>query len=524
MRVPWPSLAPVLASASACAVALAIRPRTVDSAAHVFRAELFEREGVTLWSNAWYGGHHTVAYSLLFPPLAALLGPLVVGALEAVAATALFERVARRRWGAQAALWGSVWFGLGSSTFLFTGRLTFGLGVALGVASVVAELSGRRALAAVLAAACSLASPVAGLFLGIGAVAVFLAGERRRGLRLGVASVGPAVLVAYTFPEGGHEPFEPSTFWPLPLWLAGFVLVMPKRERVLRITAAVYLAAGVAWFLLETPMGGNAVRLGAIAGGPVLACAAAAAWPDSPRRRAALLAVMAGFALWQWSPAVRDTKKALEDPATQAAYYEPLTAELARRGAHLERTEIPFTRAHWEAAEVADRFLLARGWQRQLDIGRNPIFYAGGVLTAATYAAWLAENGVGYVALADAKPDYSAYRERALIERGLPYLRPVWESDHWRLFRVTIPHAMVVARGGAVMRLTEFDSDSFVLSVERPGSATVKVRWSHFWRARGGCVERDGEWTRVTTERPGRLRVAMAFSPVRVVSRGRRCA
>ena len=51
------------------------------------------------------------------------------------------------------------------------------------------------------------------------------------------------------------------------------------------------------------------------------------------------------------------------------------------------------------------------------------------MLNPLTYATWLAENGVRYVALPSAKPDYSSYKERALIETGLPYLRLCWQLE-----------------------------------------------------------------------------------------------
>jgi hypothetical protein len=121
------------------------------------------------------------------------------------------------------------------------------------------------------------------------------------------------------------------------------------------------------------------------------------------------------------------------------------------------------------------------------------------------------------------KPDYSSYHERALIEAGLPYLREVWHDDHWRLYRVTLPHAIVVPQGDAAMTLGSLGAQDFTIDVGRPGTAAVKVQWSQYWKAEGGCVERDGEWTRVTAKRPGRLRVAMSFSPERIVSHGRRC-
>jgi hypothetical protein len=210
----------------------------------------------------------------------------------------------------------------------------------------------------------------------------------------------------------------------------------------------------------------------------------------------------------------------------RSSYYKPLIDELQRRkdaGDEIRRIEIPFTRSHWEAAEVARYFPIARGWERQLDIPRNGIFY-GGVLNPTTYGTWLAEHGVSYVAVASVKPDYSSYRERALIETGLPYLREVWRDDHWRLYRVTLPHAIVVPQGGAQMKLLGLRAEDFTIDVQRPGTAAVKVQWSQYWKAYGGCVERDGEWTRVTARRPGRLRVAMSFSPERVFSHGPRCS
>ena len=74
---------------------LVLEPRPGDLAVHVFRAELFGREGFTIWNGHWYGGHHTPAYSVLSPPLAWLLGPRVLLIGSCVACAALFERLVR---------------------------------------------------------------------------------------------------------------------------------------------------------------------------------------------------------------------------------------------------------------------------------------------------------------------------------------------------------------------------------------------------------------------------------------------
>jgi hypothetical protein len=519
LRVDLERLAPVLAAALLAAVYLLIEPRTVDLAAHEFRAELFAREGFTLWNGQWYGGHHTVAYSVLFPPLAWLLGPPLVGALSAVAAAALFEPLARRQWG-ERARWGALWFGAGSATLLFTGRLPFALGVAFGLGALLALQRERRALAVSLAALCAVSSPVAGLFLALAGMAHLLAGARRDGAAIAGAALVPPVLLSVAFPEGGHEPFVFSAFAPLPMFAAACLWLLPREQRALRMGAALYGLAGIAAYVLDTPMGGNAVRLGALLGGPLLLCAVGFA--GSPRRRALLAVTFLALAFWQWSPAVRDVVKAIEDPSVEPGYYEPLLNFLAEHPGP-GRVEVPFTRGHWEAAEVAPEFALARGWQRQLDVGRNGLFYDG-VLNDVTYATWLAEHGVRYVALPSVKPDYSSYRERALVERGAPYLRPVEEVKHWRIYELTLPHPLVISDRDADIRLAQMGSDDFTLDVREPGSALVRVRFTPYWKAHGGCVERDGEWTRVTADRPGRLRVTTTFSPERVIFRGQRCS
>jgi hypothetical protein len=86
-----------------------------------------------------------------------------------------------------------------------------------------------------------------------------------------------------------------------------------------------------------------------------------------------------------------------------------------------------------------------------------------------------------------------------------------------------LPHAILIPRGDASMRLVSLGDEQLTVDVARPGEASVKVHWSPYWRAQGGCVERDGQWTRVIARRPGRLTMAIDFSLGRVFSHGRRC-
>jgi hypothetical protein len=512
-------IAPVLAAAAGAAAYLVLQPHNVDLAAHIYRTDLFGREGFTIWNGGWYAGHHTPAYSVLFPPLAWWLGLSVVGAASTIASAVLFEMLARAHWG-ERARWASIWLGFGTATLLFTGRLPFAMGVAVGLGSLVALQRRRPLLASVLAVACSLSSPIAGLFLVLASVSCALAARDRRRAALAVAAcaLAPPLALSLAFPEGGWEPFVLSAFIPVPLTAALAVLILPPRERVLRIGAALYGLAGTAAYFIHTPMGGNAMRLGALFAGPILLAAV------RPRRHLALFAVvLAALGYWQWTSAAHDFVKSQEDPSVKVRYYKPLVRFLDHAKGPPGRVEVVFTRGHWEASEIANHFPLARGWQRQLDLGRNGFFYAGGGLNRVTYGVWLAEHAVRFVAVGAGKPDYSAYTERGLIESGLPYLRMVWRSKNWRVYAVTLPHAMAVPDPGADMTVTRMGNDELRLRVRKPGGAVVRVSWTPYWRAFGGCVERAGDWTRVTARRPGTLRLAIDFSPERIIEHGRRC-
>jgi hypothetical protein len=174
------------------------------------------------------------------------------------------------------------------------------------------------------------------------------------------------------------------------------------------------------------------------------------------------------------------------------------------------RVEIPFTRAHWEARFVAPRVPMARGWLRQLDSKYNALFYDGS-LTAATYHTWLLERGITYVALPDVELDPSAVAEARLLRAGLPYLEPVWQDQHWRVWLVTDSTGLV--QGPA--RLTELGISSVAVTFQRPGMATVLVHFTPYWRLSEGkaCVFRAADgWTGILTESPGTVRLSARLS------------
>jgi hypothetical protein len=500
------------------------RPASADLAAQSFRADLFASHGFLLWNNDWYAGHYLPGYGVLFPPLGAALGPRLVGALAVVVAAGLFGALARYRHGDRARL-ATLWFGAGTAAILFSGRITFALGIAVGLGALLALQRRRPVLAAALAVLTVLASPVAGLFLALAGVAVMLAGDRRGGAAIAAAAAVSIGALSLAFPTGGDEPFVFTAFIGVPLFALAALLLLPPEERALRWGVAVYALASVAAFVVANPVGGNMARLGALAAGPVLALGL------SGRRPLALAVIALPLVYWQWVAPVRDLSQASGDRSVHASYYQPLLVQLEQRTRGLPvRVEVPPTRNRWEADYVAPRFPLARGWLRQLESGDFDLFTDGN-LTPAAYRSWLERRGVSYVAVSDAEPDYLSTDERDLISGGLPYLRLVWSDPHWRLYRVERSTGLVASAGdsrvaGGRNRLTSLGPAGFTLSAYDSGPFLVRVRYTRYWMVTTGdaCVQRDGDWTAVEVHHPGIVRVDARFSLGALIGRDRECS
>lgn len=520
-RVGLRRAAPAILAAALAAAYLIWSPVSVDLAVHLFRAKLFKAEGFGIWDDWWYAGHHTPGYSVLFPPVADLLGPQLAAAIAVVGTAALLEPLARRRYGQDAWL-GALWFALGAAADLYSGRLTFAFGLLPAVAAVLALSHGRRWLAGALCVVTALASPVAALFTALAGLAyaggrlVARGRPRARGITTGIAlalaSLAPIAVLAVLFPEGGTEPFAFSALWPILVIAALLLVTLPREARTLRAGVVLYAAGCVIAYAVPTPVGGNAVRLGALVAGPL---AALVLWP----RRVSVLAVAFLPLLYlQTQGAVRDVTE-IDASATTAAYYRPLLGYLSRQPAPPFRLEIPFTAGHWEAYRVAPDFPLARGWERQLDVKDNALFY-NGTLTASSYEQWLHRLAVRFVAVADTGLDYSARDEVALIDRGLPYLRLVWRSRHWRVYAVAHPTPIV---HGAT--LGALGPDSLTIDASRPGRVSVRVRFTPYWALSGapGCVAPDGDFTRLSLRRAGEVRLVIRFALDRIGARSPRC-
>ncbi|RZU77360.1 hypothetical protein EV384_6078 [Micromonospora kangleipakensis] len=510
----------VVSAASALALGvlyLALPATGSDLSAQVARADFFAAHGTAPVDLRWYGGVHPWGYSLVSPPLMALLGVRLTGALALLAAATAFAALLVRA-GVPRPLLGSLVGLLTIAGNLVSGRVTYALGVAFGLAALLALTlpahapPGRRwpraALVVAGALLASATSPVAGLFVGLAGVALLLTRRYADGLLLGAAAALPLGVTGLLFGEGGWMNISRTDT--LRAVLTSLLVAALVAYRPVRVGALLSAAGVLAAALVHTPVGLNATRLVVMFALPVLAAAARLPrWVGARRRRsvgALALTVLLGVVCWWQPPVVAADLRSAGDQTSDRAFFDPLRAELTRRGL-AGRVEVPPTRNYWEAAHLGE-VPLARGWLRQADIARNPLFFTtvpgatgtGVPLTAGSYRAWLADNAVQYVAVPDTELSWVGRAEAELVAAGLPYLTEVWSDRHWRLYAVTDPTPLVGAPGELVRQ----DGASVTFRTSSAGTVPVRVRHDRWLAVSGGATTAaDGEWTAVTVPRAG---------------------
>ena len=252
-------------------------------------------------------------------------------------------------------------------------------------------------------------------------------------------------------------------------------------------------------------------------------------WPRRPLGRYVLLPLVGiPLVLSQWGPAWGALTTNASQPSTQRAFFAPLVAALrqAAAGGPAGRVEVVPTEFHWEAVYVTPVMPLARGWERQADEADNPLFYRPGGLDATTYRDWLLDNGVRFVALANAPLDFAGRAEsRLLLARGAgpAGLRLVWRSAHWRLFVVADSPGLV----SAPARLLSADGDRLVVATPAAGWVLVRVRYNAYWELGSGTgcvapapaplpVSGGGTWVRVLAPAAERFVLRLSLLPARV--------
>jgi hypothetical protein len=515
---------PALLALGLALLAWALQLHGTDASAQTYHIDVVRSHGLILWDSGWYGGDLPLGYSVLAPVAGALIGLAATMVAAAVVAAWCFDRILIRVTGARPL--GSWYFAASSLLAVAIGQEPYLTGEAVALAAVLAAVAGRRVTAATLAVVCALFSPLAAAFLVMTVVVWAVSDRERRGpmLAAGVAAGAVVAVTGLAFPGDGPFPFA----WPglVVVELLCLTVLSPlvRATRAVRLGAAVYGLASLASFVVANPLGGNATRLAESVGIPLVAClvrrrpehevagatrAAGAGW----HRPAVGLAALAPFVVWQWAPGTAVLAGASTVPSNTAAFYRPLVAEMQRvTGGRPTRLEVVPTREHWESAYVATHVALARGWERQVDLEDNPIFYRAGALDAATYRSWLARNGVSWVALPAAPLDYAGRAEGAVLRGGVTGLRVVWSTPAWTLWSVGFSPGIV--SGDAT--LTALEPDRVALDVRRPGPLLVRVRYTTYWRlgAGDGCVRPSGaeHWTELDAARAGIVVLRAALS------------
>ncbi len=480
----------------------------VDLPAQLYRVGLFHRNGLTLWDSQWYGGHWTLSYSVIFPPVAGIIGVQLTTVASAAVAAWAFDRVVIDHFGPSARI-GSLLFAAGTLAQVAIGQLPFLLGEALALVAFWAARRRRFRVAMAFGLAAVLASPLAGAFLVLAAGSWLVASWPRRRVGLALLVAVPSMVVVglgLLFPGQGIMPFPLIDFVEFAAMVALVLLLVPRHETGVRVAVALYLGATVASFALPTPVGGNISRLGECVGAPLVACLL---WPH---RRVVLAGLVIPLSVMQWRPAFATFPTRRGDQSSALAYFTPLLGFLAGHEDPLGRVEIVPTRLHWEAAYAAPAVPLARGWERQLDTADNPIFYEPGALLPGSYRAWLVDNGVRYVALPDVALDYAGQAEAALVEAGVPGLRPAWSDPHWRVYEVVDSPGII--EGPA--RLDRLDGGTAVLTADVPGPVVVRVRYSARWTVAAGAASvhaAAGGWTEVDVCQAGEVRLQLQLLP-----------
>ena len=358
-------------------------------------------------------------------------------------------------------------------------------------------------LAALIALLASATSPVAGLFLGLAGVALLVSGRAGGGLLLAVPAAIPLALTAGLFGDGGWMNISRADA--VRAIVTGLVVAVLVPRRAVRVAAILPSAGVLAAALIHTPVGLNATRLVTMFALPVLA-----AYAVIPRLRRAqiwvLVPVLVAVTVWQPPVVVLDVRD-IGNPTADPAYFRPLRDQLARLPLS-GRVEIPPTRDYWEAAYLGD-VPLARGWLRQADIDRNPLFFTdvpgapgtGVELTADSYRQWLTGRSVQYVAVPDAELSWPGRAEAELIRAGQPYLSEIWSDPDWHLYAVAAPEPIVAPPAVQVSR----SAAALTFDVPAAGDFIVRVHHYRWLTVTGGATaEPSGEWTLVRVPSPGR--------------------
>ncbi|MEV0412599.1 MFS transporter [Streptomyces sp. NPDC050448] len=450
-----------------------------DLAAQDAWAEFVGRHPDSAYNLAWYGGMHPVSYSVVSPYVMYMIGVRTTMMVAGTVSAGLLALIlTRSRAAVREPLWPALAGVYGLLCNALSGRVTFGLGAMFALGAVAAVFCWPRtwaerrwakaAVAAPLAGVATASSPVAGLFLGVVAAALFLSGRRPGAYALGLAPAAVVGLSAWLFPFSGTQPMKLGSAAPPFLFGLAILFLVPKRWKTVRIASAVYAVGVLLTWAIDSQVGSNVTRLVMLFGGAVLLAALPYAVPRT-RHWYAVLFAFVGVNFWITSNSITDIVRTTPVAAWNREL-APLVDQLKKAGAERGRVEVVPASSHRESSAFPAYVNLARGWNRQADLERNPLFYDD-TLTAESYRGWLDRWAVRYVVLPADKPDSGGEGEAKLVRGGLPYLQQVWGDANWQLFKVDEPTDLVSGQATVVRA----GADQLIIDVKAAGRVLVRI-------------------------------------------------
>lgn len=483
-----------------------------DAATHLYQIQLFRQNGFQFWDNLWYSGRYSlVNYSLIYYPLAVVVGQAVVIVVSVGMAAAAFARLVRTQWPALATA-PAISAALVIPLEVISGAYPFLLGLALGLVTLVALQARRLWLATGLAVLTIAAHALAFGFMGMVILAWALADRswvRERGYRGFAAALVVMGLVqlllirAFSLP-GAHYIYDPKDFAAILAFCVAGALLSYRLPALgaLWVFFWIYGIFSTVDFLIANSVGGNAVRLLVVMGLPILLIPLGA---RGFRPRAALVACVIAVGVWQGISPVSEWQASTAAEGAQASFWTPALAFLNAHGDPDYRVEVVQSKRYWEAYYIAGHgFAMARGWYRQDDFPTNAVLY--GTLTPQNYRAWLRATGVHYVLISTDQLDPTSQQEAALLRSGRSGLVDVAHTGAWTIYALANPTPIITPAASA--RITQMATTSMTIQVTTPGTLTVRVHETPYWTAEEGgarvCVSLGtGPTTQLNVIRPG---------------------
>jgi hypothetical protein len=514
------ALCGLIAAVASALVVFAV-PRGGDLAAHLYRTDLV-RHGILVWDNLWFTGQYPLSsYSLLYYPLAALVGNATLGVAGVALSAGFFAGIARREWDL-VGRWPARVFALLAVGQPFSAAYPYELGCAALLGTIWA-LQRRLVKTAVCCTLLSLAfSPLAFFFLALTLVAIFL--SRRRVDRQTIA-VGAALLLAGGFQLGIMALLpSPGLYYPYGAWrlaaglaiaALGTALAAHGRSRRIASLFLVWACASIVVYAFRSPIGHNFVRVSVFLVPLMLVLASRVRfrplWLVLPALAGAFAASVLPFL-----PMIPERASAAD---ARTGFWQPIVRFLETHETANFRVEVVPTINHWEAYYVPSAGVpLARGWYRQLDIADNPELYLP-VLTSDVYRRWLRSLGVRYVVVPKLPLEaIDGKREARIVRDRATGLRRVWSAFDATIYE--LPHPTPILTGPGRATITDLDSNLVEGSVARPGRYALRLRFSPYELIRGNvCVSPSRtRSTRLVARRPGRFVIQAIEDPLLVVA------